>query len=473
MGKRLADWTRQDFVDLHKIVKFRGRDPKTGARKWKGVYKAARDFDVSVPTIYSALDLHPTSPTAKAKKVQPKLVLKFFESEGWKKVKGHKYENDIKPILLKAWKVLGHFDPITWTPEMIAKLRQQFIDGKPNPLYIGITNDIAPENARDLRRAIKAMAKRPEPRMQSDLKDELIDELKDVPKRPAGSRLWMYMENDELIRYIQAVLRLEVLIYSRLALECGGRPISLAGNYKDRNLMLTTDKINEKKHSIARYESKKGVWAYPKFSDSTIEMVKRYVQHMKLPYGAKLLPRNQTYYSAKVKEAGLRAGVKKFEKKDVAAYIFRHTFATQAHEHDVSLEVIMFMGGWKNAETLQQYYISVKESKVEREIRGAKKKEALSFDEWVGQFEPYWEAAYQDCVKRKTEPKKARRKKVKVKKERKKVPFSWAKIEAITKSKPKTDKGKRLIAYWVKVWELHEKHPKLTFAQIKERYLKK
>lgn len=476
-GKRLEDWTNADFTRLFQIVKFKGKDPETGALKWKGMRKAAREFGVTPPTVYKAAKLAMMrwggAPPPKAKGMMPKVALEFYESEGWKRVKGHKYEKDIETPMFKAWEILGRFDPYTWTPEMIAKLRNQFVDDKPNPLYIGITNNIAPSHARDLRRAIRAM--------RSPLKDELIAELKDIPKRPKGSRKHWYLENSEIIRLIKAILSLPLLIFTRLELECGARPISLAGVYKDANLMLTTDKINMKRHSIRRYESKKKNWVYPKFAQSTLEMVQRYIRDMKLPYGAKLLPRNQKYYSEKFKQAGLRAGIAKLQIKGAAAYTMRHTFATQAREHDVPLDHVAFMGGWTDTSTLEQYYVEIKESALDRTILGIVKEKTLSFSDWVKQFEPYWEAQYEVCLKNLHAPKpRARRKPKKAAKTKRKIPFSWELCKKRAESKPKHPKGttgyakaQRLIAYWKKVWELHEKHPELTYEEIQKRYLKK
>jgi len=42
--------------------------------------------------------------------------------------------------------------------------------------------------------------------------------------------------------------------------------------------------------------------------------------------------------------------------------------------------------------------------------------------------------------------------------------FSWERIEAIVRSQLKTEKGKRLRDYWVRVRKVHSEHPRLTYA---------
>ena len=376
-------WSRENIIALHKIVKYK---PETG--RWKYVVLAQETFGVDRKTIRAILADHPTPPSPWTKKpILPKEVKEFNDTECWKKIKGKQYEREMRHACFEGWKAVGKIDPYTWTKQHVIALRDdQFIDKRPNSLWIGITKKIAPEQATNLRRAFERMDR-----------DDLLKHLKRIPKRPAGTRLDWYLDNSEIERVIEHIDRLDVLIYVRIALECGGRPISLAGKtgvfYGKREYRLTRDKVNQRKHYIKRWESKKRDWVFAQFCDETLAMVERYVSDMRIKPLGDLFPRNQDYYSNQLKRVGARAQIAKLMKKGAGAYILRHTFATQANEHGVSLETVMYQGGWKDAKTVVAYYLKVTDKKVAFEIRGAKVK-LPHFNEWVRQFHTLWERQY-------------------------------------------------------------------------------
>ena len=467
-GKRLDKWTVDDYTLLHKIVKWKP-DKQTSCQKrpckitahrhWKNIAEASNRFGVDRATIRKSLEIYPDTPTAYAKKVFPQKIERFYETEAWQRIKGKKYEKDMEATLKKAWEILDRTDPLTWSKSHVDMLRTQFIEDKPNPLYIGVTNDVSPEHATSLRRAFKAM--------DHPLRVQLDKSLEQVPKRPAGARIDWYLEDDEIRLLIEKINLLDVLLYMRVGLECGARPDALAGKKKAKELMLTTDKIDYEKHCIKRYEGKKRRWVYPKFVDSTMDMVKRYVMDMRIPYGEPLFPYSPDYYSASLKEAGKKADIAKLMKKGAGAYILRHTFATQAGEHDVSLETVMEMGGWKDSKTLLDFYMRIKEAKIAREIRGELKENALDFASWVNQFAPVWDKRYLEIAHKTPKFPTAKREAMPQKKKTKRT-FSWTAIKAITESEPTTDRGKRLRKYWRAIWEIHEKYPQKKYAEIKE-----
>ena len=448
-GKRLDKWTLEDYRLLHKIVKWKP-DRQTGCQKrpckkaghrhWKNIGDASERFGVDRATIRKALEIYPHTPTAYAKKVLPKKVERFYETEAWQRIKGKKYEKDIGYTLKKAWEVLDRTDPLTWSKSHVDMLRTQIIEGKPNPLYIGITNDISPEHATSLRRAFKAMG--------HPSRVELDKALELVPKRPAGARLDWYLDDDETKRLIPNIDFLDVLLYARIGLECGARPDALAGKRKAKELILTTDKIDYEKHCIKRYESKKRRWVYPKFANSTMNMVKRYIIDMRIPYGEPLFPYTPLYYSNKLKEAGKKAGITKLMKKGAGAYILRHTFATQAGEHDVSLETVMEMGGWKDAKTLLDFYMKIKEAKIAREIRGEKKEKALDFAQWVNQFAPLWDKRYLEIVHK--TPKFPSAKPVKKAKPKKKRKLTVKQVKAMVLSEKTPERFRKFGKKWLR-----------------------
>jgi len=350
-------------------------------KKWKGITKAQRAYEekfkrkISRPTIYKLIDLYPQGVVKRAKKVEPRYVAEFRETEAWQRLSDHKFAKHIEPPLMLAWKLLDKKEPVDWTVEDVRGLRKPTIKGKPNPLYLHVTKDIKPEHAVNLRRAFKALSL-----------FHLEKPLENVPKRPAGTRRQWFLESHEIIRLILGITRLDLLLFVVLDLQCGARPSSMVA-------MKVSD-INYAKNYIQYFESKTKEYVPRFFVPETMSLLKRFVSDQRLKPNQKLFHRTQRFYTLSLKSIGRKQHIEKLEVEGAGAYLLRHTFATQASEHDVSMEVVMKQGNWKDAKTVMDHYMFVKTSKMMRELLGIEIEKPKNFGEWIRQFVPHWEKRY-------------------------------------------------------------------------------
>ena len=311
----------------------------------------------------------------KAKKIEPRYVQEFKNTEAWKRLKDHKYSKTIKTPLLVAWKLLGKKEPVDWTIEDVQDLRKPMVGGKDNTLYLNVTKDISPYNATNLRRAFTGLS-------LYDLKKPL----ENVPKRPIGTRKQWYLENSEIIKLFEGIEKVDTLVFVVLDLQCGARPNSM--------VRTKVSDINFGKNYIYYYESKTKEHIPRFFIPETMSLLKRYISDTRLKLNQRLFKRRITSYTERLKAIGKKQGIQKLEVKGAGAYILRHTFATQASEHDVSLEVVMKQGNWKDSKTLMDHYMFIKTSKMMRELLGVEVEKPKNFGEWIRQFVPYWEKKY-------------------------------------------------------------------------------
>lgn len=354
-------------------------DKKT--KKWKKISYAEREFrrhfkkKISRPTIYKLIALYPEGIVKKPKKIEPRYVTEFKETEAWRRLKDHKYAKEIGGRLLIAWKLLGQKEPLDWTEDDIRALRKPMVKGHDNPLYLSLTKDIAPENAVNLRRALHALGLY-----------ALEKPLERVPKRPVGVRKQWYLENNEIIKLIQHIKDPELLLFVVLDLQCGARPISMVA--------IKVSDINFGKSYIHYYESKTKEHVPRFFIKETMSLLKRYVSDMRLKFNQKLFSKKQNYFTDRLKDIGKKASIEKLVVKGAGAYVLRHTFATQASEHDVSMEVVMKQGNWRDSKTVFDHYMFIKTSKMRRELLGEVVEKPMNFGDWIRQFVPHWEKRY-------------------------------------------------------------------------------
>lgn len=406
---RLENITKEQLQRLHEIVTpiidpntgQQARTPK-GALKWRGVGKAAKEFGVSRQTItLSWLTEHPTDPQrqTRVKIMKPKIVAEFEKTQAYEIIQGHEFAKDIQNTLFQGWKFLGKVDPVTWNHSHYKILRQRTYNNELNPLYKHKTSDIGSEHATNLRRFLRHY--RPEN------KDDCIDVLKNVKKRPAGARIEWYLDAEEIIPLIHVTERLDVLMYEMVELESGARPGAICygkdskGHPLPKDTWYTPSMINKKRNIIRRWENKKKNYARAKHQTAHIELLERYIADMGINKDELIFPFSSRVYSNKIQEYGQKAEIELFNKKGSGAYIMRHTFATQALEHDVSIEVVAEIGGWKTTDVIRDYYAGLKESKIDREILDKKTEGVLTWREWISQFTPYFKAKYEEIIREK------------------------------------------------------------------------
>jgi len=276
---------------------------------------------------------------------------------------------------MRAWRVLAKKEPVDWSIDDVRSLRNPIVKGHENILYLPVTKDIRPNDAVQLRRVFKALSLY-----------HLEKPLQNVPKRPVGTRRQWYLETSEIIRLINGIWGLELLLFVVLDLQCGARPVSM--------MAMKVSDINYGKNYVQYYESKTKEYVPRFFIPETLSLLKRYISDKRLKPNQKLFSQRKEFYSSQLKAIGRKQGIAKLEVKGAGAYILRHTFATQASEHDVSMEVVMKQGHWRDAKTVMDHYMFVKTSKMMRELLGVEIEKPKNFGEWIRQFVPHWEKRY-------------------------------------------------------------------------------
>lgn len=446
MGRK-PKLTKVNIQKLFRIVKPR-IDPKTGKRTgWKGVAKASRELKVTSRTIYNYLEEYEKAPERepRTKRVKPKIIAKFEKTEAWETIRDHKYETELKNTLMHAWSYLDYVDPVTWTMDHVKALRESKYKDELNPLWLEETGDIGPEHATQIRRF---WAELDLPQIPTYLR-----KMKDVPKRPEGVRKEWYLEPEEIFRLIPCIHELSTLVFVRKTLEDGARPIATAGkSIKGRtipkNLRFMPEQIDPKRNVIRRWESKKRKWARAKFQTETIHFILRYINDAGIRQGEDVFKYNQNFYSKRIKEAGIRAKIPLIVGEGGGAYILRHTFATQALSHNVSLECVMEQGGWKGSETLMKYYAGLKEEKMDLDFLDIKPERIMTWKEWILQFDKSFKEQYEKLLRK--APKIKKKKKIKPSKPRK---INWDAVKKMVKTKKTPEHLKKA---WKKALKLHE-----------------
>lgn len=394
MSEGLRPIARTTLERLFQIVKYDARlekkYPKEPHKWYKRKAQASKELGLSRPTIDKWLDRYPHGLPAlrPAKLAEPKYVEDFNATEAWQRLKDYKYAGLIKPTVLTAWKLLGKREPIEWTEQDIRDLRKPTVTRKgvtqDNPLYLPLTKDIAPEHAVNLRRAFRELSLY-----------ALEKPLEGVPKRPHGTRLTWYLENDEVRRLIEGADSLESLLYIVLELQCGARPSSM--------IITRVNDINWKEGYIHYYEPKKRQYIPRFFIPETMHLLQRYVSEKGLKLTDRLFPFTVEQITDKIKDIGFKQNIQKLQVIGAGAYVLRHTFATQAAEHEVPLETVMQQGGWKDASTLLNHYMFLKPTKVRRDLFGVTEEKPIPFGSWVKIFAPVWERKYEE-LRQKAKP---------------------------------------------------------------------
>jgi hypothetical protein len=374
-------------------------DKKTG--KWKGEVEAQKahyekyrkplgKVPMDRKTIDKLIALKGdqwlTRKTLTAKKIEPRYVANFKLSEAWIKFwQHHRYAKRYLATMKEAFKLLGGKEPLDYERSDLDKLRTPLVDGQENPLYLTLTKDIEEHAAGTIRSALKVLP---------TTTTYTLDALKGVKKRPRGTRKGWWLKNDEMTRLLQAIGEPHVLLFTVLEIQCGGRPEALVRYTK-------TDRIRYEKNVIEMYETKRMAYTPRKFHPQTMEFVKRYISDMNIGFGERLLPEDGEYYTERLKTYGKKLGIPLLETKGAGAYILRHTFATQACEHGVGLDVVVKQGGWAEGEvrSLLAHYVEILEEKMDRELLGIVTVKPKSFKEWIEQFIPVWEKRYGEIRK--------------------------------------------------------------------------
>ena len=135
---------------------------------------------------------------------------------------------------------------------------------------------------------------------------------------------------------------------------------------------------------------------------SVTNLVKKYVEDCKIEASERIFPDSYTNYLDRLQMLGHKAGIQKFKREEgidipieVGTHIFKHTFVTQASRHGVPAETI---GRQAHTElrTLEAHYMADDPEKSQHFLQGKPEKEhRQSFEEWINQFMPKIQVAYE------------------------------------------------------------------------------
>lgn len=332
-----------------------------------------------------------------ARKGEPVYISAFEATKAWEKLQNHKYASEIKSTLTKAFLLLGQTELETWTPDDLKDLRKPKVTRKvkgqsvtrDNPLYNANTGDIYPSAATNIRRAFDDL----------NLPQIHTAGLKDVDKGFTATRQDWYLQSDELKLILKNLPDVETLLFVVLEINTGSRPVAIAGD--EYWLKVEDLKLTESPPYWQYFEGKNEASGQRWMIKEAWDLIKLYISDKGLKGTDRFLPKNQQHYSKIFKETGLKTGVELLAKEGAAAYVLRHTFATQSRDMNVSLEVIMKQGGWTEPSTLMKHYIAIPRGKSQHELLGTPYDKAkLSFGEWVKQFAPFWMQRYYELTGR-------------------------------------------------------------------------
>jgi len=389
----------------------------------QGITAAAEASGLSRPTIYAILKQYPRQP----KNVLPTYLYEWENSEG-AKLFLTKNRNRIKTwkkvyrVGLTSWLFLEKKDPVSWTVEDYRKLWncEKFIDS-----VTGKTRDFI---AFSLRLWMKALGKHDLLQLEEFSARGL--------KRPKSRKSWILEDND-LVKLIQATRTHFLLLIEEIEPKCGGRISSILG--------IRPLDCNFEQNIISMYEPKVQDYRSRFFDPGCMGRVKRYIEDYGIAPDKRLFPSYSTVRTA-LKAVAKEANIPQLASMRGATHIFKHTFVTQGAFHDLSMESISEQTG-TNPNTLQEFYIGVKERKLRHELLG-EKLDVLSFHEWIQSFEPLWSQQYNSIPVQKKN--RAKRSADKIKKRS----INWTAIKKLTEN-PRTPAPIR--EYWLGRLETHSR----------------
>jgi len=442
MSSKISKKTLDEFVKLggYDIVKY---DRKK--RRWKGVSKASRVTKIHRDTITRLLKEFPVKPV---REVMPKYYRDFKESTGYKRLKteiGHKtwFNYAIRDVLT-AFHFLGNKDIIYWTLEDVQNVRRNCLKMRSPE-----TDDIHPNKATSLRRAIKALNMH-----------KLLPALEHVSKPPAGKKLAWFLEEDDLIKLTHQIQRPDTLLYLYIGVTTGARHSGI--------VTLSPERVKTARGEMLIYEPKRKIFVPKVVPSCVLDLLNQYIVDFKFRGDQKTFGSSYSVYNQRLTKAGRNAGLSDI----TSTHILKHTFVSQASFHGVSLDVISTQTGTEEG-TLKKFYRAENIRRIRHELLG-EDYGVVPFSEWVEKvLHPHFVSRYKEIKEKyvKTDgvlrSKAAFKREPKPKKKKTKRSFSWKAIKGIVDSEPTTEKGKRLQKYWKTIWELHEKHPKKKYAELK------
>jgi len=354
---------------LDKFVRLGGYEiVKNVKGKWKNISEASRKTGISRPTIYLILKTYPERPD----KTLPKYVKEWEDSQALvvltEKFQRRDFFKTLVSTIREGFVFLGNKDPVTWTEKDYQTIwnSEKFLDQQTGWIKYG--------KSVDFRRCMRATGR-------TDLLEKF-----ETKSRTAGAKKLWYLEDSEIVALAPELPTCDMVVQTLRGITEGARHQALC--------TTTPNKIQEAEKVLMVYESKVDTWVEKIHTDPVMNLICRYIKDFNIKGDQKLHELSYTSYLDKLKDAGVRAGIK----KKVTTHIFKHTFVSQAHKHGVSGEVV---GEQCNTElrTLQKFYRASDEKKKRHELRG-EEYDVMPFNEWVEKIiYPAFEQRYNELRK--------------------------------------------------------------------------
>jgi len=435
-------WTVAEVQALHNFLD--GYRKSDGTYKRGAISKAADKFEVSRQTIYNVLAQHPIAPSRmpRIKKLEPQYievwdtsstVTAFIESK--KKVaKLGQYLTTGR----EAWLILNRKDPTTWDIEDYKLLwnHERFTD--PETGYISFAHAVA-------LRQWMVHAKR------IDLTKDPYFTTKGL-KRAPGRKLTHWIQSEQqFIDVINAIHYPDTLNLFNIGIQSGGRHSSIRLT-KPEDIMYANS-------TIKMYEPKTKDMVERVFLKSTLENLRNYIIYYDFKGGQRIFPNSLAQINEDLKQAGEKARIP----FDLTTHVgLKHTFASFAANHGVSLEIVSLQTG-TDPGTLMKFYAGIGQGKIRHELLGEPYREP-DWHEVMIRLQPVVAKRFEEIkdnlrLRDKLKP-RAKEKKRKTRPKRK---ISWSAVEKMVEN-PKTPEPIRKA--WEKALKFHRKG--YTDAQVKK-----
>ncbi len=445
-------WTVPEVQALHNFLD-RYKKPD-GSYRRGAVTKAAEKFSVSRQTIYNVLEQHPTSPRRqpRVKKLEPSYIDEWETSstvrDFTESKKNIQKTSQYLAVGREAWRILNKKDPTTWDEEDYKLLwgHERFV--VPETGLISFNNAVAIRQWMVFAKYITLT------------KDPYFTTKK--LKRAPGRKLTHWIQSEQqFIEVINAIQYPDTLIMFNLGIQCGGRFSSFKGTKHKGRIKggLKPEDIMYANSTIKMYESKTEDIVEREFLGPTLENLRRYIMHFDFKGGQYIFPNTLAMINDDLKQAGEKARIP----FDLTTHVgMKHTFASFAANHGVSLEIISLQTG-TDPGTLLKFYAGIGRKKVRHELLGEPYKEP----DWhvsMLKLQPIIAARFNQIkdhlrLRDKLKP----RTKEKQRRAQKKARINWSSIDKLIEAK-KTPEPLRKA--WKQALALHRKG--YTDAQVKK-----
>lgn len=385
-------------------------------------------FGISHFKLYEILNQNPNGITeaSKPKSVQPESARQYQETITFQKIK----ERYAKYYDAKADVFSGQGGAISRMAENLFYMtkrdpvlltREQFASATRDPRFLDETGSIKFGNMSYIRNIMLIAARLPDVPLHGFTFSN-GDEFFTKGLKIKGGKLEDYLQEPELIKFVQNLEAIDVLVMHRLGFEGGGRISSTS--------MVATEKILYDLNTIVMYEPKVKKTVKRVFVNETMNFVNQYIRDMgligRLFKRHDSIGRNYQSFNGSILRAGLAAGLFRYQKDPkTGKYLFKekvvrkkggggalstqkeylfegkkttshttmkHTFVSLASQHGFSLDDCGNQCGTDPA-TLREYYHGGAESNLVNVVLG--KKTFEPWNEWIARLiDPLYRKRY-------------------------------------------------------------------------------